>query len=151
MKSLFGKGKREEYIEIKEKDKEEVGCGDNLCSFYLFICLFGKKGGVCWDKGGGGRLWDNLCGSRIRKLAQLRSFLTDILFTCPAPTIMIKNSSKKWNILYYLYIFCQLSFTYKDTHITIKQVKRVRLCIKIWKFCFQRIVHQISECPWLKV
>ena len=39
--------RREEYVEIKEKDKEEVGCGDNLCSFYLFLCLFGKKGGVC--------------------------------------------------------------------------------------------------------
>ena len=28
MKSLFGK-KREEYVKIKEEDKEEVGCGDN--------------------------------------------------------------------------------------------------------------------------
>ena len=36
MRSIFGK-KWEEYVEIKEEDKEEVGCGDNLCSFYLFF------------------------------------------------------------------------------------------------------------------
>ena len=35
------------------------------------------------------------------------------------------------------------SITFNDAHSTIKQVKRTRLWIKIWKFCFQGIDH----CP----
>ena len=43
MKSIFGK-KWEEYVEIKEEDKEEVGCGDNLCSFLSFSLSFWQEG-----------------------------------------------------------------------------------------------------------
>ena len=35
------------------------------------------------------------------------------------------------------------SITFNDTHSAIKQVKMVRLWLKVWKFCFQGVVH----CP----
>ena len=42
MKSIFGK-KWEEYVEIKEEDKGEVDCGDDLC-FFIFYLSFWQEG-----------------------------------------------------------------------------------------------------------